>query len=208
MANRAGLKKVTKTVRGKHGSVRRSYWVRGTEAVKGAAKKVGAFVSRHKGKIAAGAAIAGTAAGLALAHRRGLLTREAAGKAASAVRSAAGRAASAPGRAWAAHKRGVEKATSQRKAAAHPDRVVQGHDTGRWTQLKAAVRGYAKGSGMSEAASKAADSVRGAAGRAASSARSAASSARAAGSRVSRAASDTVTRARGRSTSRELVLRR
>jgi hypothetical protein len=66
MANRAGLKKVTKTVRGKHGSVKRSYWVRGTEAVKGAAKKVGAFVGRHKGKIAAGTALAAT---LALAYK-------------------------------------------------------------------------------------------------------------------------------------------
>lgn len=28
MANRSGLKKVTKSVRGKHGSVRRSYWVK------------------------------------------------------------------------------------------------------------------------------------------------------------------------------------
>ena len=69
MANRAGLKKVTKTVRGKHGSVRRSYWVRGTEAVKGAAKKVRAFVGRHKGKIAAGAALAGAAALAYKGHR-------------------------------------------------------------------------------------------------------------------------------------------
>lgn len=48
MANRAGLRKVVKTVRGKHGAVRRSYWVRAQEAGKGIIKK-------HGGKIAAGA---------------------------------------------------------------------------------------------------------------------------------------------------------
>lgn len=57
---RAGLKKVTKIVRGKRGSVKRTYWV------KAQAQKVGSFLNRHKGKIAAGAALAGV--GL-LAHR-------------------------------------------------------------------------------------------------------------------------------------------
>ncbi len=61
MANRAGLRKVTKSVRGKHGSVRRSYWVKATGAVKGAAKAAGGFVARHKGKIAGAAALAGAA---------------------------------------------------------------------------------------------------------------------------------------------------
>ncbi len=63
---RAGLKKITKTVRGKKGTVRRTYWV------KSAAQKVGGFLSKHKGKIAAGAALAG--AGL-LAHRHRLALR-------------------------------------------------------------------------------------------------------------------------------------
>ena len=61
MANRAGLRKVTKTVRGKKGSVRRSYWVKTSGAVKGAAKAAGGFVARHKGKIAGAAALAGAA---------------------------------------------------------------------------------------------------------------------------------------------------
>jgi hypothetical protein len=64
-SSRAGLKKITKSVRGKKGSVRRSYWVKAQEAAKGA----GRFLNRHKGKIAAGAALAGTAA-LAI-HNRG-----------------------------------------------------------------------------------------------------------------------------------------
>lgn len=63
MANRAGLKKITKTVRGKKGAVKRSYWVKAKDAAKG----VGGFLNRHKGKIAlAGAAAIG--AGLAI-HR-------------------------------------------------------------------------------------------------------------------------------------------
>ena len=57
MPNRAGLKKVTKTVRGKKGMVRRSYWVRGKDLAK-----------RHAGKIVAGAALIGGAA-LAYKHR-------------------------------------------------------------------------------------------------------------------------------------------
>jgi len=55
MPNRTGLKKVTKTVRGKKGSVRRSYWVRAKEAAKG----VGRVAWKHKGKIATGVAVAG-----------------------------------------------------------------------------------------------------------------------------------------------------
>ena len=61
---RAGLKKVTKSVQGKKGTVRRSYWVKAQDAVKSA----GRFLGRHKGKIAAGAALAGAAA-LAVRNR-------------------------------------------------------------------------------------------------------------------------------------------
>ena len=62
--NRSGLKKVTKTVRGRKGSVRRSYWVKAQEG----AKNVGQKIWRNKGKIAlAGAAIAG---GLYLRHKK------------------------------------------------------------------------------------------------------------------------------------------
>lgn len=61
MSGHAGLTKVTKSVKGKKGMVRRSYWVRGTDAVKSGAKKLGSFVNRHKGKIAGAAALAGAA---------------------------------------------------------------------------------------------------------------------------------------------------
>ena len=62
MANRAGLRKVTKSVKGKKGTVQRSYWVKASSAVKGAAKSAGKFIGKHKGKIAAGAGLALTAA--------------------------------------------------------------------------------------------------------------------------------------------------
>jgi len=59
MANRAGLKKVVKTVRGKKGTVKRSYWVKAGN------------VAKTVGKVAlAGAAVAGA---LHLAKKRGLL---------------------------------------------------------------------------------------------------------------------------------------
>ena len=62
--NRSGLKKVTKTVRSKRGSVRRSYWVKAQESVKSAGQKIW----RNKGKLAlAGAVIAG---GLYLRHKK------------------------------------------------------------------------------------------------------------------------------------------
>ncbi len=70
MANRAGLRKVVKTVRGKKGSVRRSYWVRAGDAVKSGARAAGGFAGRHKGAIA-GALLAATAIGLnAYGHRQ------------------------------------------------------------------------------------------------------------------------------------------
>ena len=66
MANRAGLRKVTKSVKGKKGTVQRSYWVKASGAVKGAAKSAGKFIGKHKGKIAAGA---GLALGAAAAYK-------------------------------------------------------------------------------------------------------------------------------------------
>lgn len=66
MANRAGLRKVTKSVKGKKGTVQRSYWVKASSAVKGAAKSAGKFIGKHKGKIAAGA---GLALGAAAAYK-------------------------------------------------------------------------------------------------------------------------------------------
>jgi len=69
MSGHAGLTKVTKNVKGKKGMVRRSYWVRGSNAVKAGAKKLGGFVNKHKGKIAGVAALAGAAYRLGLAHQ-------------------------------------------------------------------------------------------------------------------------------------------
>ena len=70
MANRAGLKKVTKMVHGKKGTVKRSYWIKAKEGAKsvggkvaGAARAAGGFLKRHKGKIAAGAGLAAAAYG-------------------------------------------------------------------------------------------------------------------------------------------------
>lgn len=64
MANRAGLKKVTKTVRGKKGVVKRSYWVRAKEGVKN-------FVKKHPTAVKVGLGAAGAlAAGLAI--RKGI----------------------------------------------------------------------------------------------------------------------------------------
>jgi hypothetical protein len=63
---RSGLKKVVKSVRGKKGSVKRSYWVRASGAVKGAGKAARGFAGRHSGKlkVAAGVlALAGAAYG-------------------------------------------------------------------------------------------------------------------------------------------------
>lgn len=55
--NKSGKRKVMKAVRGKHGTVMRSYWV-----------KSGDVLKRHGGKIVAGAALAG-AAYMAHKHR-------------------------------------------------------------------------------------------------------------------------------------------
>lgn len=65
--SRAGLKKVVKTVRGKKGTVKRTYWMKASQA----AKSTGGFLRRHGGKIAAGAALVG--AGLLAARHRGAI---------------------------------------------------------------------------------------------------------------------------------------
>ena len=61
---RSGLKKVTKSVRGRKGMVRRSYWIKAKEG----AKSIGRTLWKHKGKIIAGAAL-GAGAVLAYKHR-------------------------------------------------------------------------------------------------------------------------------------------
>lgn len=61
----AGLRKVSKTVRGKHGAVRRSYWVRSTEAVK-------SFAHNHRKALIAGAVGATVLAGVAYGNRHAL----------------------------------------------------------------------------------------------------------------------------------------
>lgn len=76
MANRAGLKKVTKTVKGQKGTVRRSYWVKASQAAKhgkpAAQQKQPGFLRRNAGKIVGGLALAGAAAyGLHRMHKGG-----------------------------------------------------------------------------------------------------------------------------------------
>ena len=66
MSGHAGLTKKTITAKGKHGSVKRTYWVRASGAAKGAARKAGAFVKKHKGAIKTGAKVAGAVAAAAL----------------------------------------------------------------------------------------------------------------------------------------------
>ncbi len=58
----AGLRKVSKTVRGKHGAVRRSYWVRASEGVK-------SFAHNHRKALIAGAVGATVLAGVAYGNR-------------------------------------------------------------------------------------------------------------------------------------------
>lgn len=65
MANRAGLKKVQKTVKGKKGTVRRTYWVKANQAARKGqpvAQKQPGFLRRNAGKIVGGLALAGAAA--------------------------------------------------------------------------------------------------------------------------------------------------
>jgi len=63
MANRAGLRKVTKTVRGKKGSTKRSYWVKAGE------RNLAAFRKGPKMASAKMGAKIGFASGLLGAHR-------------------------------------------------------------------------------------------------------------------------------------------
>ena len=67
MANRSGLRKITKSVRGRKGSVRRSYWVRAKDEASRVAGHVKQFAKDHSGKIIAGAAL-GAGAVLAYKH--------------------------------------------------------------------------------------------------------------------------------------------
>ena len=195
MSGHAGLSKVTKSVKGKKGMVRRSYWVRGTDAVKSGAKKLGSFVNRHKGKIAGAAALAGAAY---LGRKHGAAIR----KHGAAIMSLLGRAARS------AHSAGVRKATSQYKAATHPDRAAQGKSNGRAAGAWGAVRGYAQGAVGKENMARAREAVGRAASRAQAAGGAVRSAASGAASRVARAAYNAKTRAKGNSTSRELTIRR
>ena len=65
MHSKSGLKKVTKSVRGRKGMVRRSYWIKAKEG----AKSIGRTLWKHKGKIATGFAGAAIATGIYL-HKR------------------------------------------------------------------------------------------------------------------------------------------
>jgi len=60
--NRSGLRKVTKSVKGKHGSVRRSYWVKANPKAKtmqNAGPHQQGFLRRNAGKIAGAAVLGG-----------------------------------------------------------------------------------------------------------------------------------------------------
>lgn len=124
MPNRAGLKKITKTVRGKKGVVRRSYWVRGKTAVGGAVRKVGNFVNRHHRKFLGAAALVGGAA-LAYKHRAKFQ------HGAELLKKA--------------HEEGKRISRRERLRTAHPDRAAQGHDTSEAAVRKAGRAGYMKG---------------------------------------------------------------
>jgi hypothetical protein len=95
MGRHAGLTKKTITAKGKHGPVKRSYWVRASGAVKGAARKAGKLAQKHKGAIKTGAKVAGAvlaAAALAKgAHHavkhRGEITGKVAGRLGGAIAS-------------------------------------------------------------------------------------------------------------------------
>lgn len=70
---KAGLRKVTKTVRGKHGSVRRSYWMKsqgGASHIKGLLNPGAAAYKKSSGRASASAgARVGLMTGLLGAHR-------------------------------------------------------------------------------------------------------------------------------------------
>lgn len=66
--NRAGLKRVVKSTRGRKGSVLRSYWVKAKDTASQTAGRAKRFAKDHSGKIIAGAAL-GAGAVLAYKHR-------------------------------------------------------------------------------------------------------------------------------------------
>jgi hypothetical protein len=61
----SGLRKEVRTVRGKHGTVKRSYWVKAQEAT-------GSFLQKHKKKIVAGVATAAVVGAAAYGHRHAI----------------------------------------------------------------------------------------------------------------------------------------
>lgn len=147
MANRAGLKKVTKSVHGKKGTVRRSYWVKAKEGAKsvggkvaGAARSAGNFLNKHKGKIAAGVGLAAAGygaykghqlfkAGGALGLSRGATLKAAASGLKDRAKGAAERGAHAVvGVGAKAHKAVSDKMAqrSRRKAAASAEMPSRG----------------------------------------------------------------------------------
>lgn len=65
---RAGLKKTVRTVRGKHGMVRRTYWVRAQDA----AKRVSKYASGHKKAVAGALAAAALVGGAVYGNRKAL----------------------------------------------------------------------------------------------------------------------------------------
>lgn len=193
------------TVRSKSGKTfQRSVMVRAGEAVKRTAGKVGRFVNKHKGKIAAVAGAAALAGGLAYAHKKGHINlggmasnaRHAAGTAAGAAKAGASRVASAvraaPAAAKARHAEGMAKARTGVKAASHPDNASRGKSTGRVAQAVAAVKGYARGVGATGAVRGAANSARDAASRGAANAGAVANNVRAAATNVARKARSSV----------------
>lgn len=193
------------TVRGKNGKTfQRSVMVRAGEAVKRTAGRVGRFVNKHKGKIAAVAGAAALAGGLAYAHKKGHINlggmasnaRHAAGTAAGAAKAGASRVASAvrgaPAAAKARHAEGMARARTGVKVASHPDNASRGKSTGRVAQAVAAVKGYARGVGATGAARGAASAVRDAASRGAANAGTAASNVRVAATNVARKARSAV----------------
>jgi len=90
MGSHAGLKKVQKTVKGKHGMVKRSYWVRATAAVKGAGKRVGKFARAHEVGLKRGAKIAGAVVAAAALAKGGHYAHKNAGKIVGAALAAHG----------------------------------------------------------------------------------------------------------------------
>jgi hypothetical protein len=106
MGSKAGLKKVTKSVRGKHGAVRRTYWVR-------AKQEGGKFLQKHKGKLKVAGAVLGAtalAAGAHLAHKH---------------RGAIGERASAANKAFAGFRRGTGASLTKKLVSAAGNKLAE-----------------------------------------------------------------------------------